>query len=163
MSKLETLEVIHEEIVRRFQYESERTKHLDDKASNIMGFVGIVTGLVSGLGALTLQVPTNLIEGIATALLFLAIAALICAFFFSLQGYRIKEFTVVPNAYFLIGAYEGKGKDRIIRDLNDNYAVAIEDNMALNDQKATWIKRAMYALLASVFLIALFAFFALIK
>jgi hypothetical protein len=33
----------------------------------------------------------------------------------------------------------------------------------LNDQKATWIKRAMYALLASVFLIALFAFFALIK
>jgi hypothetical protein len=160
MSKPETLEIIHEEIVRRFQYENERTKHLDDKASNVMGFVGIITGLVSSLGALTLQALTNLI---ATVLLFLAIAALIFSFLFSLQGYRIKEFTVVPNPYFLIGEYEGKDKDQVIRDLDANYAVAIEDNMKLNDRKATWIKRAMYTLLVSVFLIALFACFVLIN
>lgn len=160
MSKPETLEIIHEEIIRRFQYENERTKHLDDKAINIMGFVGIIDGLVSSLGVLTLQALANLI---ATVLLFLAIAALIFSFLFSLQGYRIKGFTVVPDPYFLIGAYEGRDKDQVIRDLNDNYAVAIEENMGLNNRKATWIKRAMYTLLVSVFLIAIFSCFVLIN
>lgn len=163
MSELEALKVIHDEVVRRFQYESERTKRLDDKASNVMGFVGIITGLVSGLGALALKVPTNLIEVTAAILFFLTIIALICSFVFSLIGYQIKRFTVVPDAYFLIGAYEGKDKERILRDLNDNYAVAIEENMTLNNRKVTHINRAMYALFLAILLIPLFVFFTLIE
>jgi len=163
LSELAALKVIHDEVVRRFQYESERTKRLDDKASNVMGFVGIITGLVSGLGALALKVPTNLTEVIATILFFLTIAALICSFVFSLIGYRIKKFIIVPDAYFLIGAYEGKHKERILRDLNDNYAVAIEENMTLNNRKVAHINRAMYALFLGILLIPLFAFFTLVK
>ncbi len=158
MSDLKALETIYEEVIKRFQFESERTKHLDDKASNIIGFVGIMTGVVSGLGAYVLK-TTNFI---ATTLFFVALMLLIFSFILGLAAYRTMKFTLVPDAYFLIGFYEKKEKERILRDLGDNYAIATEKNMMLNDKKAIYIKRAMYVLFIAILLISFFVLFATI-
>lgn len=162
LSDLEALETIHDEVVRRFETETDRTDHLDDKSSNIIGFVGIITGLASALGGLSLETPKTLVMAIATGLFFAVLFFLVASFILGLAAYRIRTFTVVPDAYFLIGAYEKKNKEKILRDLNDNYAVAIEDNASLNDQKVTYIKLSIYLLLAGILIIPFFVFLAML-
>lgn len=161
MSDLKALETVYDEVVKRFQFESERTKHLDDKASNMIGFVGIIIGLVSALGGLLLGVPQTPIKICATVLFFCVLILLVLSFIFGLAAYHVKKFTAVPDAYFLIGAYEKEDKERILRDLNDNYAVAIEENMKLNNQKVEYIKRVTYALFFGILLIPWFVLFAM--
>lgn len=153
---LKTLETIYKEVFKRFQFERDRTKHLDDKASNIIGFVGIITGLVSGLGGFLLKPPINATKTIATILFFVTLVCLILSFIFGLRAYHIKEFTVVPDPYFLIGRYEEEKRERIIQDLYDNYAVSIEQNMMLNDQKVGHIKKAMNSLFFAISLLPFF-------
>jgi hypothetical protein len=152
MPELKTLETIYEEVIRRFQFESERTKSLDDKASNIMGFVGIITGLLSGLGAYVLKTTNH----VAASLFVLALLLLILSFVYALAAYRVKKFTIVPDVYYLIGFYENKQKKRILRDLNDNYAVAIEENAKLNDQKAMDTKNAVDVLFIAIIMLLFF-------
>jgi hypothetical protein len=152
MSDLKTLETIYAEVVRRFQVERENTKHLDDKASNIMVFVGIIAGILSGIGAYTLK-TTNLL---AATFFFAALMILIESFVFGLAAYQVMKFTLIPNAYYLVGFYENKRKERILRDLNYNFAVAIEKNMKLNEKKAMRIKSAIDFLFAAIILLLLF-------
>ena len=156
MSDLEALETIYVEVAKRFQYESERTKHLDDKASNIIGFVGIITGLISTIGGFLLGMPQTPFEIFAAVLFFDVLILLVISFVCGLAAYHIKKFTVVPDAYFLIGAYEKEDKERVLRDLNDNYAVAIEENLKLNDKKVEYVKSAMYALFVGILLVPFF-------
>jgi len=162
LSDPEALETIYDAVVKRFDIESDRSEHLDDKASNIIGFVGIITGLVSALGGLLLKIPQTLTMAIAAFLFVLGLILLFASFFLGLAAYRIRAFTVVPDAYFLIGAYEKTNKEGILRDLNDNYAVAIEDNTLLNDKKVAHIKGAIYALFCGVLIIPFYVFLAML-
>lgn len=166
MESLKVKETIYNEVVRRFGFESDRTKDLDSKTSNIIGFVGIITGLASGLGGIllkpyvaTAQNVANMKE-IAIGLYFFMLLCFLSSFGFGLRAYQIKEYTVVPDSYYLIGVYENATtKMEIIRDLCDNYAVAIEDNMTQNDKKVANIKKAMYALFAGIVLLPVFVGF----
>jgi len=163
VESLKVRETIYEEVVRRFEFESDRIKDLDSKASNIVGFVGIITGLASSLGGILLKpyVVTSPIVAymreIAIGLYFSMLLCFLLSLGFGLRAYQIKKYTVVPNPYYLIGAYENaKTKMEIIRNLYDNYAVAIEDNIIQNDKKVANIKKAMYALFLGIVLLPVF-------
>jgi hypothetical protein len=84
--------------------------------------------------------------------------ALFLAFIFGLRAYSPQKFTLVPDQYYLIGKYENAEKKRIVGDLSDNYAIAIEDNMIINDSKVSNIKWAMRSLFAAILIFSLFAF-----
>jgi len=57
----------------------------------------------------------------------------------------------------LIGKYENADKKKVIGDLCDNYAIAVEDNGMINDFKVNNIKRAMRSLFVSILIFAFFA------
>ena len=154
---LDALETIYDAVINRYQFEVERIKHLDDKASNIIGFVGILASLISGFGIFQLRLPTNFAEIVEFVIFAFSLGFLILSLIFGLRAYGTKKFTIIPNAYFLIGKYEDKEKERIIRDLCDNYAVSIEDNMNLNDKKVANIKIAMYSLFLAVVVFSIFS------
>jgi hypothetical protein len=150
-------DTIYNEVSKRFERELERANHLDDKASNIIGFIGVLTGIVSGFGAFTLKFPTNETELVVTSLFGLSLLALFSAFIFGLKAYSPQKFTLVPDQYYLIGEYEKAEKKRVIGDLCDNYAIAIEDNMIINDSKVNNIKWAMRCLFTAILIFAFFA------
>ena len=155
--KKEKNKLIFESVVRRYEQELERTDDLDSKASNIIGFIGVLAGIVSGFGAFTLKFPTNTAEIIVLSLFIASLVFLFSSFIIGLKAYFPKRFTVIPDPYFLIGKYENTKQEQIIRNLSDNYAVAVEDNMMANDGKCTNIKHSVWFLFISIVLFALFA------
>jgi hypothetical protein len=152
-----TLETIYSEVVKRYDRELERTANLDGKANNIIGFVGILTGIISGFGAFTLKAPTNYAEYATVAFFIMSLLFLFSSFLIGLKSYFPKKFTIVPDPFFLIGKYEHTNEEQTIRDLSDNYAVAIDENMTINNCKSTNVKRAVWCLFVSIVLFSLFA------
>ena len=144
MPKTSTSEIIYNEVMKRCEFEFERFKHLDDKASNTISFIGILIGLISGFGSLSLKFPVNPADAVPMVLFSVSLILLFLSFLFSLKAFQIKKFTIVPNAYFLIGEYENKEKAVVVQGLYDNYAVAIEDNMKINDEKSKNINACMH-------------------
>lgn len=158
MADPKTAEAIREEVIRRFEFESDRTKILDDKASSTMGFVGIITGIISGIGGFLLKKPLSLsmIQIIPLVIFFSDVICLILSFLFAWYAYRVRKYSIVPDAYYLIGAYEKKDHKTMLRDLCDQLAIAIEENMVSNNQKVKWIKRSMNALFLGVIFLFIF-------
>jgi hypothetical protein len=152
-----TSDIIFDEVVKRFDKELERANHLDDKASNTVGFIGILTGIVPGFGAFTLKLPTTQAEFVVTSLFGASLFALFFALVFGLKAYSPQKFTLVPDQYYLIGKYDKMEKEKVVGDLCDNYAIAIEDNGLINDTKVKNIKRTMNCLFVAIVLFALFA------
>lgn len=152
-----TSDVIYDEVVKRFERELDRASSLDDKASTTVGFIGILTGIVSGFGAFTLKLPTTTQELIVTSLFGASLFTLFVALVFGLKAYSPQKFTLVPDQYYLIGKYEHAEKEKVVCDLCDNYAIAIEDNMIINDSKVKNIKRVMNCLFFAILFFALFA------
>jgi hypothetical protein len=151
-----TSEIIYDEVVKRYERELERTANLDNKANNIIGFVGILAGIISGFGAFTLKVPETYAETVVTIFFVLSLLFIFVSIIAGLKSYFPKKFTIVPDPYFLIGKYEKADQEQTVRDLSDNYAVAVDDNMAINDGKSTNIKRAVWSLFVAIVFFSLF-------
>ena len=154
--------IIYAEVVNRFKRELERTHHLDIKANNIIGFIGILTGIVSGFGAFTLKIPTTDLEMVTLAIYGSSLIFLFLSLVFGMKAHFPQKFTIVPDPYFLIDKYGNATQQKTINDLSDNYAVAVEENLILNNSKIKNIKRSMYCLFIAILLFSIFAgFFAL--
>jgi hypothetical protein len=109
--------------------------------------------MVTILGGTYLNIPNirewNLDSMILLSPIIVFVLALILffsSFAFVLKALQIKEFTYVPDAFKLIGAYASSDKETILRDLSDDYAIAISDNRKVNDRKADDIKKAVWSL-----------------
>jgi len=146
-------ETIYHCILERFSLEIDRKKELDNKATQLIGFVGIISSMVTILGGTYLNIPNirewNLDSMILLSPIIVFVLALILffsSFAFVLKALQIKEFTYVPDAFKLIGAYASSDKETILRDLSDDYAIAISDNRKVNDRKADDIKKAVWSL-----------------
>jgi len=153
LQPVKEIDTIYNAVVNRFDLEIDRKKELDSKATNLIGFVGITASLVTGFGGTYLKMPT-IKEWDLSALFLLSpiisfvfvLAFFFISFIFVLRALQIKEFTYVPSAFNLIGAYANSEKETILRDLTDDYAIAIKDNKEENDTKADNIKKAVWSL-----------------
>jgi len=165
----ESLDIIYNAVIRRFDLEIDRKKELDNKANNLVGFIGIIASLITGFGGTYLKIPRieewNLdslrllspIISFALVLMFMLLS-----FVFVFQAIQIKRFTYVPHAFNLIGAYSDTERLTITQHLCDEYAVAIGDNGEVNDRKASNIKKAIWSLSFGLFTLILHAFLLLI-
>lgn len=168
LEPVKEIETIYDVVSKRFEFEMDRAKDLDSKAYYLIGFVGIISTLITGFGSNYLTLP--IIEELSLNLLFLLspiisfVVVLIfffSAFIFGLQALQIKEYTIVPNAFNLIGAYANAEKQRILQDLTDDYAIAIDDNMEVSNKKANSIKNAVWCLFFALFALLFHAIFLL--
>jgi len=167
--KEDSLEIIYNAVIRRFELEIDRKKELDNKANNLVGFIGIIASLITGFGGTYLKIP-NIEEWNLNSLRLLSpivsfafvLMFMLFSLIFVFQAIQIKQLTYVPHAFNLIGAYSNTEKLTIIQHLCDEYAVAIGDNSVVNDRKANNIKKAIWSLSLGLFTLVLHAFLLLI-
>ncbi len=140
-------ELILNLISHRNDAEFERNNILDKKASGIIGFAGIIIGLLGTLISFLLE---KLVQGsslliyynsfrviLLFGILFLAAAIILCCY-----AYSIKVYTIVPKTDMLIEKYasdKNKNKCSIIRIVGQEISHGIQKNSAINDEKAKCI------------------------
>jgi len=155
--------LIYQAILERYREEWERTKNLDDKASSIIGVVGIAGSFVTGLGGFLLSDPQYRIIMSETrtilpvAFFFINIACFLASLTFGLIAYHIREYTHVPAPFILIAKYGDKNKTEVTAVLQSTYADAVEKNMILNNKKVTAVKRSFYLLYLSLIVLFIFS------
>jgi hypothetical protein len=162
LEPVKEIETVYEVVVKRFEFEIDRAKDLDDKASYLIGFVGVIATLFTGFGSSYLTLPPieelnmHLLLQLSPIISFVAVLIfLFASFVFALKTLQIKEYVYVPNAYNLIGAYATATKQKILQDLTDDYAIAIEENIVMSNKKANSIKKAVLFLFVALFLLLL--------
>lgn len=155
--------LIYQAIIERYKEEWERTRSLDDKASNIIGVVGIAGSFVTGLGGFLLsssqyQITLSEIKTILPVIFFfINIACFLTSLTFGLVAYHIKEYVHVPDPFMLIAKYGDKNKSEVTTVLQSTYADAVEENIKLNNKKVTALKRSFCLLFLSLIVLFIFS------
>ena len=146
-------ELILNLIERRYDYELQRTTDFDSKASGLIGYVTIVTGLLVGLGTFDILDKLSKVEFFVPY--FSGIGLLLFSIVSSLMAIRIKKYTVVAEFGPLrevLGdpAFEYRS---VIRRVFISFGNAIANNSVQNDDKARWIQRSWFSLIMGLILV----------
>lgn len=153
--------LIYELIIDRFRLEWQRTNDLDEKASGIIGFVGIIASLQALLGGFLLkEVPKTYEFYVPVCIFFiLAIILLMCSLLCGLGAYDIKFFKVVPETRHLIEEYAKKDRSRItiLRIYSQEFSKAVLINEVKNNNKAEFIKMGLVFAILGIFFVLLSA------
>ena len=132
---------------KRYEYESQRIKDLDAKAGNLIGYVGIITGLILGLG------PFGLLEKFdQNEILYLYLAGVtsfsisICL---ALYAVKITSYQFRPDYEYILEILQLKFSNycEVITKHILNMAVALEMNRQTNNTKAKRIRLSWFFLL----------------
>ncbi|MFA4859250.1 hypothetical protein [Methanoregula sp.] len=155
--------LIFELIVNRNGAEFQRSTNLDNKASNLIGFVGIIIGLlgttISFIFDKIYKDPkiflyyTNFRAILLIGIIFLTVS-IIC----SLIAFFIKQYEIVPETDHLIKNYAKKDENylTVLRIVAQEMSNTIVKNKDIDDDKAKWIKYSQIAFGAGMGLIIVF-------
>jgi hypothetical protein len=155
--------LIFDLIASRHQREFERTNILDKKASQIIGFVGIIFSLFVGFYALIIKEMAGNEKIVVyysswRILVILAIFTLALSIICSVKTLYVKRFFDAPDTEILINDYAKAEKDipTILRDVGTEISNAVVDNKNTNDYKAEFLKYSMASFAFGMVLIMLF-------
>ena len=155
-------QLIYDAINNRFSLERQRTNNLDQKASSIIGFVGIMVSLQVGLGGLLIkEIPKYNNFYVLFSVFFVSgILSLICSIICGLKAYHVKKWKLVPDTEYLIKEYAKKDKSRtdILRILSAEISDSIKHNGEINDKKAKFIEYSSIFLVLGIALTFIFIF-----
>jgi len=136
---------------------------LDKKASQIIGFVGIIFSLFAGFYALVMK---DLAENVRFLLYYsdwkivilLAIFLLALSVFCCIKTLHVRTFYDAPDTMVLINDYAKAERDvpTILRDVGTEISRAVEDNKKINDDKADFVKYSTISFASGMLLIMLF-------
>ena len=156
-------QLIFELIINRNNAEFQRSNNLDTKASHLIGFVGIIIGLlgttISFIYDKIYTDPKVLIYYQSYRLMLLiGIILLALSILSSLFAYFIKQYEIVPETHHLIEEYAKKDRDllSILRIVAGEMSETIKKNAEIDDDKANWIKYSQIAFGIGMGLIVLF-------
>ncbi len=153
-------QLIYELINDRFRLEWQRTNDLDGKASNIVGFVGIIITLQAGLGIFLLkEIPKTFEFYFIFSVLFLSsIIFLICSILCGLKACYIKKWGVVPDPEHLIEKYAKEDRNRIdiLRIVSQEISDTVKKNETANEDKATFIRYGFMFLVLGIAMVIMF-------
>lgn len=149
-------EVIFELVKRLYDEVFETKRILDDKGSNLIGYITIVTGLLIGLGTFSLLDKLSLPEYYIPY--FVGIGLFLASIMFSMLTVRVKEYMLVPSPGDLQKALnDDKWTSRtVMRQFITGATNAIEKNHAKNERKAFWIKLSWCCLISGLILITVY-------
>ena len=155
--------MIFDLITSRHQREFERSNILDKKASQIIGFVGIIFSLFVGFYAflikeLTVDEKVLIFYSNWRIILVIGIFCLALSILCSLKTMHVKRFFDVPATDVLINEYAKAEKDipTILRDVGTEISNAVIDNQKINDYKADFVKYSVISFAFGMFLIMVF-------
>jgi hypothetical protein len=140
----ETDKFIYEQVKIRYEFEHTRTTNLDNKSSNLVGWIGLIISVLSlGSGILFNADTPFKISINQLALLISVFVFLLGSLFFSLVAYRVKGYGVVPNppTDFIV-LYVRGGHKEVLAAVTKAMANVTVTNAKQNDKKVTFIKLA---------------------
>lgn len=156
----ERAQLIYDLINNRYCLEWKRISDLDGKASNVIGFIGIILSLYAGLGSFLLdKIRTNEFYIYFFVIFLVGIILLMCSILYGLKTYNIKEWTVVPNPDYLIEHYAKKediNRLVILENVTVEFSKAVIHNKEINDRKAKFITHGFIFLGLGITMVILF-------
>jgi hypothetical protein len=149
-------EFVYDLLKGRHDAQIERRQELDSKASNLMGYVTIVTGLTITLGTLSLsnmlQLPQLYIP------YFIGIGSLLTSVIMALIASRVMDWVVVPDITKLKEEHSDKRYEKItiISQRIGEMWKSVESNHDKNQYKAKWIMYSWCFLVAGLIILVIF-------
>ena len=134
-----------------FSIEESRKDTLEGKASMVLGFSGIIVGLVTGLISFASDPLSNIIFTITfiASILCFTISGIFALLTVKLQNYMQPFATLTPEQIDeLLGKDEADIKNEIVK----NYSDSLLNNQVLNNQKAGKLNIAFYSATLGIFL-----------
>lgn len=151
----------YDTIVERYKAEWERTYQIESKATNIVGFVGIIFGLVSISGTYLInQTKEGNVLVVSIVLYSFTLVLLIATIIFGLKTLYVRTRNHVPNPRDLQKDYfeNIKSSDKIIIGLQESFVNATEYNSITNDNNANFLRYAFLSFVLGIFMTLLFIF-----
>jgi len=143
--------------------EFERSNILDSKASSMIGFAGIIIGLLATLisfifDQLSLNSKLFAYYSSYRVILLAGIIVLALSIISSLFAYFVKPYEIVPENNHLIEEYAKKDRDicTILRITAQGISDAINKNKVIDDEKAKWVKYSLILFGIGMGLVVLF-------
>ena len=141
-------EFIFNLISNRNNAEFERSNILDNKASGIIGFTGIIIGLLGSLISFLLEkisgnTPLFFYYQSFRVVLLTGIVILFGSMFICLFAFSIRTYTIVPNTEHLIEKYardKNKSKCDVLQVVGLEISESIKKNAIIDDEKARFVK-----------------------
>jgi len=130
--------------LQRFDEEADRREVLDGKASMILGFAGILMGLI--LSSMSVKGPFVSTKLPVILPLMLSSGALLSAILFSLRALWIRDYRTGPGNKILIHESEIREESQLRRELFVVYANAFQHNWKQNQQKARFLRASFLAI-----------------
>lgn len=169
-SKTSRLQFCYDVIREAYNFTFQNRTNLDEKASKIIIFSGIIMSVYSGIGSLFLKDLAKT-ESIVinkyiflVIVLFLGILSLFISIILALKAYKPEIWTNVPSAKPFHEKYviDDKDKDFILGKLTASTVEAITFNETKLSDKVKYINNAFKALQIGIVLCAGFMFIAII-
>ena len=149
-------EVIYE-LVKRLYDEKLATKRvLDDKGSNLIGYITIVTGLLVGLGTFNVSDKLSLPQYYIPY--FIGIGLLLGTIVFSMLSVRVKNYSyapIVPDLRRVLNDDRWHYRT-IVRQFVVVATKCIEQNDNRNNRKALWITISWWFLIGGLVFITIY-------
>ncbi|MGV8087662.1 MAG: hypothetical protein ACP5NU_01210 [Methanomicrobiales archaeon] len=150
-------------IEKRAESEKERSNILDSKASNIIGYVGLIIGLlVTVISFIFGDLAKNevIIKYYSSyrILLLFGIIFLLGSIIASIHAYFVREYQIVPSTKTLIENYAKEDRDitTTLRRVSQEMSDVLYDNKQIIDEKAKSIKISLTLFAIGIGLIVLF-------
>lgn len=164
-------ELIFDLIKKRYENELDRIRNLDNKASNIVGFVSVGVSLLLGGGSIisgggilksSIFMSNHLLGGIY----FTGVGFLLLSIGSSLTSMRIRKWSIVPNVQTLISDYIQRPYIEVLQRNAGEMAKVVMEIEVQNNKKAKLIEFSWSLLmigLCIVFVTAIVFIFNVIK
>ena len=142
----------------RYDSEQEKLTNLDGKASNLIGFVSVVVGLIVGGGAFKLSIIAG------TFYLWLpyfgGVVLLLASIFFGLKAFAIRNWLVAPdvNALFpiLADTNNSYSYDTVLKATAGAMVTALSDTESKNKNKSDHIDHSWWLLIFGLIAVGIF-------
>lgn len=138
-------------IQNRYDREWDRSKTLDGKSHNIIGYVGIIIGLQSAIGTILLKdAPrNNYLFACANIFFVLGLLLLFLSMSYGLKAWNVKLFYFIPDSKYFIENYGKTGKNvvTIYRNVGTEMSNSTVENESINDKKVEFIKKSLILLI----------------
>ena len=138
--------LIYEIIVDRFDQEWKRTNDLDSKASNVMGFAGLLATLSGGITAGI----TELLPQMQYKCLFvIPLIVFVLSAVFGLLAYWLTSFSAIdPDA--MIREYAHRTETEVLRTFVATTSILTMHNFQRNQRKVKWLYLAFLLLVLAI-------------
>jgi Na+/phosphate symporter len=143
-------ELIFDLVKRRLDGESTRLSNLDSKATNLIGFISVVVGLLLGGSAFA---PAGISNQALSVPYFVGISLLITSIILALLATKVMKWIAIPDVEYLRQEYTKLAYGEVLRRNAGEMINAVMDAEKKNNKKAQLIGWSWYCLVGGLIIV----------